>query len=78
MKAIWGKGDHVQCIHPGGGCIAGHELVLESWRFVLMGGKMKFKLEDVRIFATDTTGFVTCVEVIDANDAKVRNLHSTW
>lgn len=56
------------------GCIAGVEQVLESWRFVLRGGRLKINLEDVRIFATDTTGYVTCVEVVDADDAKGRIL----
>lgn len=28
MDAIWGEGEHVQCIHPQAGCIAGVPLYL--------------------------------------------------
>lgn len=70
MEGIWGKGDHVQCIHPSSACIAGRESVIESWGLVLSGTRMKIKLEDVRVFATDTMGYVTCVEVVDANDSQ--------
>jgi hypothetical protein len=27
MDAIWGDGEHIQCIHPGGNCIAGRKSV---------------------------------------------------
>ena len=27
MSDIWGRGEHVQCIHPAAGCIAGRENV---------------------------------------------------
>lgn len=27
MAAVWGKGEHVQCVHPGAGCIAGRDAV---------------------------------------------------
>ena len=27
MSEIWGSGEHVQCIHPAAGCIAGRESV---------------------------------------------------
>jgi hypothetical protein len=27
MDAVWGKGDHIQIVHPGSACIAGRELV---------------------------------------------------
>lgn len=27
MDKVWGKGDHVQIVHPGSACIAGRELV---------------------------------------------------
>lgn len=51
MASIWGKGEQVQCIHPGSACIAGREGVLQSWKLVLAAGRMKISLEDVRIFA---------------------------
>ena len=27
MSDVWGRGEHVQCIHPAAGCIAGRENV---------------------------------------------------
>lgn len=72
MAAIWGRGDHVQCIHPAAGCIAGRDSVLQSWKLVLSTGRMSIQLEDVRIFANETNGYVTCVEVIEADDSQGR------
>lgn len=45
--------------------------VLESWRVVLRG-EFQIKLEDVRVHATQDTGYVTCVEVMNAGNAKGR------
>ncbi|PNH08063.1 Eukaryotic translation initiation factor 2A [Tetrabaena socialis] len=75
MDKIIGEGEHVQIVHPGAGCIAGREQVMESWRTVLRGvrpGAFKVKLEDVRVYAREDAGFVTCVEVIDADDSTGR------
>lgn len=46
--------------------------VIESWRAMLRNvrpGAFKLKLEDVRVFAREDMGLVTCVEVIDTDDA---------
>jgi translation initiation factor 2A len=60
-------------VHPGAGCIAGHEAVLDSWRALLRGVRpraFRIDLEDVRVAAAEGgLGFVTCVEVIDADDS---------
>lgn len=72
MSRIWGKGEHVQCIHPAAGCISGHEDVLQSWKLILSTGRMAITLEDVRIYATDTYGYVTCIEVIEASETQGR------
>lgn len=45
--------------------------VLESWRMVLRG-EFQIKLENVRVHATQDTGYVTCVEVMNAGNAKGR------
>ena len=45
--------------------------VLESWRVVLRG-EFQIKLEDVRVYATQDIGYVTCVEVMNAGNAKGR------
>lgn len=46
-------GEQVQCIHPGSNCIAGRQAVLDSWRHVLGAGRLKVRLEDVRVYAGD-------------------------
>ena len=46
--------------------------VMESWRVILKNVRpnaFKVTLEDVRVYANATSGFVTCVEVIDADDS---------
>jgi translation initiation factor 2A len=48
---------------------------MESWKKVLKNVRPRafnIILEDVRIYATETYGYVTCVEVIDADDSKGR------
>lgn len=73
MAEIWGRGSHVQCIHPAAECISGRDSVMDSWKIILSSsGKMEIALEDVRIYATDTDGFVTLIEVVDAGDTKGR------
>lgn len=72
MAAAWGEGEHVQCVHPGAAVIAGRGPVLESWKAVLGSGRMAISLQDVRIFATEAEGFVTCVEVLEAADSRGR------
>lgn len=72
MSKIWGNGEQVQCIHPAAECIAGREDVMTSWKLILSSGRMNITLEDVRIYATDTQGYVTLVEVVDAEDSQGR------
>lgn len=76
MAAAWGDGDHVQVIHPGGGCIAGREAVLESWAIVTGGVGLDISLRDVRVLAPpgSPVAVVTCLELVDAGDAVGRNV----
>lgn len=50
--------------------------VMESWQSILRGVRpnaFKITLEDVRVFAlSETTGLVTCVEIVEADDSKGR------
>lgn len=49
--------------------------VLESWRRILANIKpraFKVGLQDVRVYAADAQGYVTCVELIDTDDSKGR------
>lgn len=49
---------------------------MESWASILRGVRpnaFKITLEEVRVFAlSETTGLVTCVEVVEADDSKGR------
>lgn len=72
MSQIWGSGEHVQCIHPAAECIAGRDDVMASWKIILSSGRMNIRLEDVRIYTTDTEGYVTLVEVVDTEDSQGR------
>jgi len=74
MAAIWGDGDHVQCIHPQAGCIAGRADVLASWHAVLGGvGSFSIRLENVRItLLGEASAYVTCTEIVSARDNKGR------
>ncbi|CAK0783492.1 hypothetical protein CVIRNUC_006691 [Coccomyxa viridis] len=74
MSHIWGRGEHVQCIHPAAGCIAGRENVLESWQLVLRGQPMDINVEDVRVYARDGAAFVTCTEVMEAGNSRGRTI----
>ncbi|KAI8463005.1 MAG: hypothetical protein J3K34DRAFT_445629 [Monoraphidium minutum] len=77
MTKVWGKGDYVQTIHPGAGVISGREQVIESWRQILKGVRpraFKITVEDVRVFATEGGGFVTCTEVVEADDNRGRTI----
>lgn len=82
MAAVVGEGDHVQCIHPGSGCVAGRDAVLESWRLIFASapGGLSIDLADVRVHAPACGGpdgglaVVTCVERVDAGDSAGRVL----
>ncbi len=72
MKAIWGAGEHVQCLHPGAACIGGSDSVLQSWDIVFSslppGAQLEIGVEQTRVHADDTMGFVTCVENVKGDD----------
>lgn len=77
MASVIGEGDHVQCIHPGSGCVAGRDAVLESWRLIFSGapGGLSIDLADVRVHAPPGgLAVVTCVERVDAGDTAGRVL----
>ena len=48
---------------------------MESWKAILSGIRpraFKIDLEDVRIYATDSFAYVTCTEIVDADDSMGR------
>eukprot|EP00850_Spirogloea_muscicola_P000966 SM000003S11211 [mRNA] locus=s3:1548481:1549897:- [translate_table: standard] len=74
MEQVWAHGDHVQCIHPGSNCIAGRDLVMQSWDLVLGSARdLRIGLEDVRVLASGSLGVVTCVEVMQSTGSAGRS-----
>lgn len=80
MREVWGRGQHVQCLHPGAACIAGSEQVLSSWEIVFAsmppGAGLDVRVEQLRVHASQGWGFVTCVERVDS-DTGVGKLAAT-
>lgn len=74
MAAIWGEGDHVQCIHPISSCIAGRADVLASWKTVLgTTGSLNIRVVNPRVVLLgESQAFVTCTEMMDAGDTRGR------
>lgn len=44
MREVWGKGSHVQCIHPGNTSIATREEVIESWKIIFSDSVARFSV----------------------------------
>mmetsp|Transcript_21984 Transcript_21984/g.54432 ORF Transcript_21984/g.54432 Transcript_21984/m.54432 type:complete len:103 (-) Transcript_21984:118-426(-) len=76
MKAVWGRGEHVQCLHPGSACISGSEQVLSSWEIVFgslpKGQGLDIRVEQMRVHASGAWGFVTCIERVGADTTSGR------
>ena len=45
---------------------------MESWRLLLGSGRLRIALEDVRIAASDTHAFLTCLEITESSEGKGR------
>lgn len=68
MGDVWTRGAHAQCAHPGQGVVCGRADVMASWELIFAGVPREVGIDvkcvDVRAHATDSWGFVTCVERI--------------
>ncbi|KAI4385988.1 hypothetical protein MLD38_003968 [Melastoma candidum] len=66
MQALWSKGDHVCCVHPGALGISGHETVVDSWIHVWANYEfpLEIELREVRVHVRGDVGYVTCVELV--------------
>src|SRR5262245_13950869 len=65
MEAVWAHGDHVRCIHPGWGLLAGWDAVRQSWEAIFQSTReMRFSVSDVRPCVDGNIGWVTCTENI--------------
>ena len=50
MEAVWAKGGHVKCVHPGWGLLAGWESVRVSWETIFKNtAEIRFSVTDVDV-----------------------------
>ena len=65
MEAVWARGEHVKCVHPGWPLLTGWPAVRESWRAIFENTEeMRFTISDVRVETGGVLGWVTCTENI--------------
>jgi ketosteroid isomerase-like protein len=65
MDVVWGRGEHVRCIHPGWPLLVGWEAVRASWATIFANtAEMRFTLSDVRVDTAGDLAWVTCTENI--------------
>lgn len=65
MEAVWAKGEHVKCIHPGWTLLAGWEAVRASWEAIFKNtAEIRFSLTDVSVHVDGNLAWVTCTENI--------------
>ena len=65
MEAVWAKGEHAKCVHPGWGLLTGWESVRASWEAIFKNtGEIRFSLTDVRVEVEGSLAWVTCTENI--------------
>lgn len=65
MEAVWAKGEHVKCIHPGWTLLEGWEAVRASWEAIFKNtAEIRFSLTDVSVRVAADLAWVTCTENI--------------
>jgi ketosteroid isomerase-like protein len=65
MEAVWARGEHVKCIHPGWGLLVGWEAVRASWEAIFKNTvEIRFSLGDVAVNLEGNLAWVTCTENI--------------
>ena len=65
MAAVWARGDHVKCVHPGWPLLTGWEAVGTSWQNIFANTQeMRFTISEVQVVVTGDSAWVTCKENI--------------
>lgn len=63
MAAVWAKGDHVECIHPGWSLLSGWGAVKASWEMIFSSTKeIRFTLTDIRVQIRGPLAWVVLTE----------------
>jgi len=72
LMAVWGSGEDIVCIHPGGNCLIGHKAIYDSWQNILgQRGTEDLKI-DVYVLTTWNSPFIsvqTSLETIYVGNA---------
>lgn len=65
MEAVWAKGEHVKCVHPGWPLLVGWEAIRASWEAIFRNtAEIRFSLTDVSVRVAAGLACVTCTENI--------------
>jgi ketosteroid isomerase-like protein len=65
MEKVWGRDEHVKCVHPGWPLLSGWAAVRASWDAIFDGtGEIRFTLADVQVAVQGELAWVTCTENI--------------
>ncbi len=73
MEAVWARGEHVKCVHPGWPLLTGWPAVRESWRAIFENTEeMRFTISDVRVetgglLGSDVGGRVAVTAILATN-----------
>ncbi len=63
MEAVWAKGDHIQCVHPGWSVLTGWSAVKASWEMIFSNTKeIRFTLTDVLVRVKSPLAWVVLTE----------------
>lgn len=73
MRRVWGRGDHVQCMHPGSANIIGSDPVMRSWEVIMQaagggGQRMGVRCTSVRLHISQDMAYVTCEEAVGTDE----------
>jgi len=67
LMAVWGSGEDLVCIHPGGNCLIGHKAIYDSWQKILGQHETRRLKIDASTLMTWSSAFIsvqTSLEVI--------------
>ena len=63
MEAVWAKGDHIKCVHPGWSLLTGWSAVKASWELIFSNTKeIRFTLTDVLVRVKSPFAWVVLTE----------------
>ncbi len=65
MDAVWARGEHAQCVHPGWPRLVGWPAIRSSWETIFANTtEMRFTITDIRVAGGPDVAWLTCTENI--------------